>query len=66
MKRWNVCAGKNVENPRVDAFLREIVDVCKRHKMSLAHEDTQGAFIIHGLRELNLEWLLNATDETDL
>ena len=66
MERWNTRAGRNVANPKVDAFLCEIVDVCKRFKMSIAHEDTQGAFLIHGLRENNLEWLLGATDETDL
>lgn len=48
---------------KVDAFLKEIVEVCRKHKMSLAHEDSQGGFIVQNYREDNILWLLAASDE---
>src|ERR1035437_6239624 len=41
-------------------FMEALVDVCKRHGMSLAHEDTQGGFIIEKYNEKNIEWLKHA------
>lgn len=46
MKRWNIPTHTNVEKPKVDAFLTELIEVSKRHGLSLAHEDNHGAFIV--------------------
>lgn len=45
-KRWHKTRREDVEDPKVEAFLAEVVEVCKRHGMSISHEDTQGAFIV--------------------
>ena len=42
MKRWNNKKRDNVENIKIDIFLKEIVDVCKRHGFSISHQDTHG------------------------
>ena len=62
MKRWN--GKKNVENPKVDAFLDEVKEVCKKHKMSLSHEDLHGAFIVIDYDATFETWLEHAIDKT--
>lgn len=42
------------------AFLSEIVDVSRRHGLSLSHEDSQGGFLVEPLDERNIDWLLLA------
>jgi len=49
-----------IENKEVDAFLREIVEVCKEHGFSLSHEDTHGAFVVEKYEEGNIQWLMDA------
>jgi len=44
VKRWNSTVGDEDERPEVDAFLAEIAEVCRRHKLTLSHEDRHGAF----------------------
>ena len=44
----------------VDAFLNEIESVCKKHNMSLGHEDNHGAFLISEYSDENIEWLKEA------
>lgn len=41
-------------------FLADIIIVCKKHKLSLGHEDTQGAFLIYPYDEKYVDWLLEA------
>ena len=50
MKRWDRDQGKEIEAPDVDAFLNDLVSVCRKHGMSLGHEDPHGGFLVH--REL--------------
>jgi hypothetical protein len=47
----------------VEAFLIEIVEVCRKHGFSISHEDGHGAFQVVPLDEANVEWLLNASIE---
>lgn len=47
----------NQETPEVDAFLAELESVCRKHKFSLSHEDSQGSFIVTSFNENLLEWL---------
>ena len=37
--RYDRGAGKNIETPRVDAFLAEVEAVCQRHGLALSAED---------------------------
>ena len=45
-KRWIRGSGQQIEAPDVDAFIADIVAVCKKHNMTIGHEDSQGAFVI--------------------
>jgi sugar phosphate isomerase/epimerase len=60
MKRYRRGKSGSIENKEVDAFLREIVKVCKDHGFSLSHEDTHGAFIVERYDEDNIQWLMDA------
>lgn len=62
MKRWVNRLMANAEVPEIDAFLADIEAVCRKHGLSLSHEDGQGAFEVEALSESNLEWLNNACD----
>ena len=60
MKRYRSGKSGSIENKEVDAFLREIVEVCKEHGFSLSHEDTHGAFVVEKYEEGNIQWLMDA------
>ncbi len=50
--------------PEVDAFLADIVEVYRKHGLSLSHEDSQGGFEVEPLSEYNIRWLSQAHDRT--
>lgn len=52
-----------IEDPRVDAFLSDVLAVCKRHGMAISHEDSQGGFEIVPLIEGDTGWLNAASSE---
>lgn len=62
MKRWHGPKGLYVEAPDIDAFMVEIAAVCVKHKMSISHEDGQGAFEIEHFDKDNIMWLQAAHD----
>lgn len=64
--RWNSKVGDNIETPKIDAFLAEIVAICKKHGFSIGHEDRHGAFEVSRLNDNDLEWLVAAKDCTGL
>ncbi|MEE1301719.1 MAG: hypothetical protein UHD64_02960 [Bacteroidales bacterium] len=41
-------------------FLEDIDMVCKKHNLSISHEDYMGAFLIEEYSEENIHWLFNA------
>jgi hypothetical protein len=49
---------------KVQAFLNEVADVCRRHGLSIAHEDGHGSFIVEKFDQFNIDWLNNASDGT--
>ena len=55
MKHWN--GSDEVEMPRVDAFIEDVVAVCTKHGMSISHEDGHGAFEIEDYDESCSDWL---------
>ena len=74
MKRWRparydtgtkIDDGRHVENLKIDAFLAEIEEVCKRHGLSIGHEDGHGAFEIHDYESVETGWLESAHDCTN-
>ncbi len=60
--RWSTTYSQDVENPDIDSFLAEIIEVYRRHNLSISHEDGEGAFIVTRYNEGNVDWLLNAQD----
>lgn len=63
-KRWNCKKSDFIDNPKIDIFLNEIAEVCKKHRLQISHEDDQGAFEIVQPNEETLLWFLNAHDAT--
>ncbi|HTR86210.1 MAG TPA: hypothetical protein VMI56_17130 [Reyranella sp.] len=48
----------------VNAFLTELLEVCRKHDMALGHEDVEGGFIVaRGFSSSAAEWLLDASVE---
>ena len=61
MKRWSRKRSEDVESPsKVEAFLDEIESVCRKHGLSISHEDGQGAFEVDGFSDENIKWLRDA------
>ena len=65
MKRWNSKRKQDVENAKIDAFLADILEVYKKHGLSIGHEDGHGAFLIQPLEKWNVDWLQAASDDTE-
>lgn len=42
---------------KAEKFIDDIIEVCKKHGLSLSHEDSHGAFEIEPYDERNIEWL---------
>lgn len=63
MKRWN--GREEAEVPEVDAFIADIIAVCRKHGMSISHEDHHGAFEIEPYSEKRVEWLKRAFWRSD-
>lgn len=64
MKRWNIQKAESVENAKIDAFLRDIEEVCSKHSLTIGHEDGHGAFLVQGFDQHNIDWLREAHDDT--
>jgi hypothetical protein len=65
MKRWNIDKELFNENKNIDEFIDEINEVCKKHDLSISHEDCEGSFVIKKYSDLNIAWLREANDDTD-
>lgn len=57
MERWDLRTHVLVADERIDAFLEEIAEVCKRHGYSISHEDGYGGLIVEPYDETNIAWL---------
>lgn len=62
MERWVTRRSKHCEVPKIDAFLADVAAVCRQHKLSIAHEDGHGAFVVENYDDGNIEWLNDAHD----
>jgi len=60
MKRWDSKRSSDVEDLKIDAFVNEVVDVCRKHRMAISHEDGHGAFIIESIEAGQLHWFRHA------
>ena len=62
MKRWTDKEKRRRKQPAIDAFLKDIEDVCLRHNLSITHEDGHGAFQVEMFDEDHMNWLRGAHD----
>lgn len=53
---------KKVNNEKIKVFLDDIEAVCRKHGLSISHEDYQGGFVIEKFSLKNMTWLKNASD----
>lgn len=44
----------------VEKFKEEIIELCKKHKLSIGHEDHHGGFYIHPFSDSNIRWFNQA------
>ena len=51
---------KEITEKQREDFLHDLVNLCYRHGLSLAHEDTEGGFLIHEYNDNDIKWLLSA------
>jgi len=51
--------------PKIDSFLDDVIAVCRKHKLSISHEDGHGAFIVQDLDDHDLKWLRDAHYQKD-
>ena len=65
MKRWNSKKQENSENVKIDNYINEVIELSKKHGLSISHEDGHGGFVIEKYSESNAEWLMAASDDTD-
>lgn len=49
-----------MKHERFKDFLNDIVEVYKKHQLSLSHEDSHGGFIVEKYDPSNVDWLLEA------
>ncbi len=54
----------NKQSEKVKRFLNDIVELSVKYNLSLAHEDSHGAFIVEAKDDYNIHWLLEAQDKT--
>ena len=60
MKRWCSRLKQDIESEKVDAFLKEILEVYEKHGLSISHEDGHGAFIVEQDSQDNRKWIMEA------
>ncbi len=52
---------KKPDKQQVDMFLADILEICKKHNLSLGHEDQHGSFVIVPYQEIYNTWLFEAS-----
>lgn len=65
MLRWNTAKSEPSENLSIDLFIADLIEVFKKHKMAISHEDCHGAFEIRKLNDDCIKWLSEANDALD-
>ena len=53
---------KATDVPELKAFLDDIEAVCRKHNLSISHEDGHGAFHVEDASDFNIGWLRDAFD----
>lgn len=62
MEQWHTLESREIDAPEIDAFLADIEAVCRKHGLSISHEDGHGGFLIEKFNEETMQWLHAASD----
>ncbi len=54
---WDCNTSQYDTSSKVDEFLKELVELYKKHNLSISHEDKHGNFIIEEYAEENVKWI---------
>lgn len=54
---WDYQSNNKVPSKKADAFIKELIELYKKHDIVLSHEDTQGSFILCPLDEQHIRWI---------
>ena len=49
--------GKLMDAKKCDAFIKDIIEVYRKHGLGISHEDSHGAFIIEELNQDLIDWI---------
>lgn len=49
-----------ITKKKAAAFKREVVEVCRKHGISISHQDNHGAFMLEELSEDLIRWFMQA------
>tara|TARA_R110002072_G_scaffold303042_1_gene491771 strand:- start:6036 stop:6203 length:168 start_codon:yes stop_codon:yes gene_type:complete len=52
---------KKTDKEKAQAFIEEIIEVSKRHGLTISHEDSQGLFEVNKYNNFDIEWLKDFT-----
>lgn len=61
-RRWIERDGEFGVASAVDAFLDDVLAACRKHGMSIGHEDSGGGFLVHAYSDELAAWLRDAAD----
>jgi len=62
MERWNGKQSKRVVAPDIDAFIEELRILCKKHNITIGHEDGHGAFEFYAYSDDDMDWIQHGHD----
>ena len=62
MLYWDGALDHDVEDPRVDRFMADIEAVCRKHGLSISHEDCGVGFFVEEFDEDSIFWLASNLD----
>lgn len=54
----------STRSKKVKEFVKEIIKVCKKHELSISHEDQHGGFEIEDYDDCFTGWFSQASDRT--
>lgn len=61
---WSTQKREHVKmSEEIRSFLIEYEELCRKHNITLSHEDGHGAFLIDDFSESNIEWVSQASDD---
>ena len=43
-------------------FIEDILEVCRKHNLTLSHEDAHGAFVVEELDGMHIKWIRYAIE----